>query len=333
MLTSIRKGEFKPIYVLVGKETYFIDRIIEALEKYSVSPEDKDFNYNLYYGNDTPGDIVVNCAQQFPVMAPRKLVIYKETQASANAKAELDKLVPYAGKPNQTTVLVVTYTGDKTAAIANLERAVTKSEEGIVFKSESPRDYQLVSHIKDYCTDHKIGIDDNAAEMLAEYVGAPLSKLFGEVSKLIMIVGPKGRITADVVSKNIGISKDFNNFELAKALSMRDYPKCMRIVNYFRNNPKTNPTIVTTGTIFNMFTRITIAHFLQDKSSESLMSLLGNRNKYALDELVRGMKAYPPVKAVNAIHYIREFDAKNKGINSVADEYDLLQELIFKIMT
>ena len=332
IIADIRAGKINPVYVLVGQETYFIDLIVAELEKRVVTPEDRDFNYNLYYGSQTVAESVVNCAQQFPVMADRKLVILKESQAMANAKNELDKFVQYVANPNMTTVLVITFTGEKTAATANLQKAAAKSE-GIVFKSESPRDYQLPAYVKDYCQQHKISIDDKAVSMLCEYIGAPLSKLFGELGKLIQIKGGKGRISPEDVEKNVGISKDYNNWELLKAVINRDYPKCCAIIKYFRNNPKNNPTIVTGSVLFNYFAKLTVAHFLPSKDDSSLMAALEAKNAYSLGDYKTGLKTYSPAKAVNAIHHLREFDAKNKGIGSFGNEYDLLQELIFKIMT
>lgn len=332
LITDIRAGKLQPVYILIGTETYFIDMIVDELEKHAIAPADRDFNYNLYYGNDTNAETVINCAQQFPVMAERKLVILKEAQGLQNAKSDLDKFVPYISHPNYSTTLVITYTGEKTAAAAEIQKAANKAD-AVVFKSESPRDYQLAPYIKDYCQQHRIGIDDKAVEMLREYIGTPLSKLFGELSKLIQIKNGSGRITAADVEKNVGVSKDFTNYELLRAICRRDYPKCCQIIRYFRRNPRPNPTIVTAAMIFNYFCKITIAHFLPSKDDNSLMTVLDKKSPYFLNELKDAMRAYPPVKAVNAIHYLREFDSKNKGVNSFGNEYDLLQELIFKIMT
>lgn len=170
--------------------------------------------------------------------------------------------------------------------------------------------------------------------LLCDSIGAPLSKLFGEISKLIQIKGGKGtRITCEDIEKNIGISKDFNNFEFVTALAHRDYPKAMRIISYFERNPKTNPTVITTATMFEYFTRLVCAHYVADKSDASLMRALSLKNNAALNDLKTGMRNYNAMKAVNAIHYIREFDAKSKGVASYQDSYALLKEAVFKIFT
>lgn len=330
IINDIKKGKFNPVYILYGTESYYVDMILKALEASVVAPEDRDFNYNLYYGQDVNIETVVNCAQQFPVMAPKKLVILKETQAMSRP-ADLEKAIPYATNPNPNTVFVVTYLSDKTA-VNSLAKAAEKNG-AVVFKSESPRDYQLPSHIRDYCVAHKFSIDEKSVNLLCDYVGLPLSKVFGEINKLFQIKGEDHRITPEDIENNIGISKDFNNFELVDALRTRNYPKCIAIIDYFEINSKNNPTVVTLSVIFNYFTTLTLAHFLPQKDDQSLYSVLKSKFKRNLDDLKLGMRNYPPIKAVNAIHHIREFDAKSKGVNSMQDSYALLRELIFKIMT
>lgn len=332
IVADIRKKAIEPLYLLYGEEPYFIDLIVDALVEHTVAPEDRDFNLSMYYGYETNTDTVVNSAQQFPVFADRKLVVLKEAQAMDKAKTELEKIVPYTQKPNTKATLVITYKSDKTAAVTALAKAVKKAG-GVVLKSEVPRSYELPAFVKDYCRERKVAVDDNAVNMLCEYIGAPLSKLFGEINKLILITSAARRITAEDVEKHIGISKDFNNFELTTAICRRDYPRCIAIVNYFRNNPKTNPTVVTAATLFNYFSKLVIAHYLPVKDDASLAGVLGNSAYRPLQDFKMSLKSYPPIKAVNAIHHIREFDSKNKGVNSFTNEYDLLQELIFKIMT
>lgn len=332
IIASIRKGDCAPVYILMGEEAYYIDLIVENLEKYVIDENDKDFNYNVFFGNDSDVDYVVAAAQQFPVMAPRKLVILKEGQSMMQAKSQIERFAAYVRRPNMNTVFVIVYKGEPFAQTSKLMKAAKESG-AIVFRSDVPRDYELEAHVRDYCSGRRVAIEEKALKMLCEYIGAPLSKLFGEVNKLIGIRGGEGRITSDDVEKNIGISKDYNNFELINALSAKDYPKAIRIVNYFESNPKSNPTVVTTGVIFNFFSNIVTAHYLSDKSDESLKSEFGFRSQVQLRGLKDGMRNYPPLKAVNAIHHIREFDSKSKGIGSYLNEYDLMREMIFKLFT
>lgn len=332
IISSIRKGNCAPVYILMGEEAYYIDLIVENLERYVINESDKDFNYNVFFGNDADIDYVVATAQQFPVMAPRKLVILKEGQSMIQAKNQLERFAPYVSRPNQNTVFAIVYKGEPLGASSKLIKAA-KEGGAVIFRSDVPRDYELESHVRDYCADRRITIDEKAMKMLCEYIGAPLSKLFGEINKLITIKGGTGRITCDDIEKNIGISKDFNNFELINALSVKDYPKAIRIVNYFESNPKLNPTVVTTAVIFNYFSNVVIAHYLPDKSDDSLKSELGLKSKPQLWTLKDGMRNYSPATAVNAIHHIREFDSKSKGIGSYLNEYDLMRELVFKLFT
>lgn len=332
ILTSVNKNEFAPVYVLMGEEDFYIDKIVEAIESKAVEEEDKDFNQNIYYGVDADMETVIAACQQLPVMAPRRLVILKEAQSKQMAKAALEKLAPYIGKPNNTCVFVIAFKGDNLNATSALMKATAKSN-AVVFKSERVRDYQLPAHLKDYCSSMKTGIEEKAVSLLCEYIGGPLSKLFGEVNKLIQINGKGAKITVDDIEKNIGISKDFNNFELTSAIAVKDYPKAVRIIKYFESNPKLNPTVMTTSTLFNFFSKLVIAHYLPDKTDDSLKTALGVRFSNQLNEVKTGMKNYNPYRAVNAIHALREYDVKSKGVNSYQNEYALLTELIFKIFT
>ncbi len=331
ILTDIRKGNFANVYILMGEEAYYIDKLTEALEECVIEPDDRDFNQTAYYGNEIDIPTVIATSQQFPVMADRRLVLVKEAQAMQNAKAELDKLSEYLKRPADNTVLVIIYKGDNLNATSALLKAAAKAD-AIVFKSPRLRDYELPVPVKDYCQSKKIGIDERSVKMLCEYCGSDLSKLFGEIDKLL-VAGGKGMtaITPELIEKNIGVSKDFNNFELTNALTVKDFDKTIRIIDYFRSNPTKNPTVMTTAVLFNFFTKLVIAHFLKDKSDSSLMANLQLKNTYALREMQTAMRSYSASQAIGAIHALREFDTKSKGVNSFQNEYDLLRELIYTI--
>lgn len=333
IINDIRKGMFNPVYILMGEEAYFIDLIVDNLEKYAIPEEDKDFNYNVFYGNDADIDYVVGVAQQFPVMADKKLVILKEAQSMVQAKTQLEKFAPYVSRPGEQTIFVLAFKGDTLNATSKLLKAAKESG-AVVFKSTVPRDYELPDLIRDYCRDRKISIEDKAVTLLADYIGAPLSKLFGEINKLISIVSMTDtRITSKVIEDNIGISKEYNNFELVNAIRKKDYPKAIRIVRHFKSSPKNNPTPVTTGTLLTFFSNLVIAHYLPDKSDMALCETFGLKKGFILDEFKTGLANYNPRQAVNAVQHLREFDTKSKGVGSLADEYDLLAELIFKLFT
>lgn len=333
IINDIKKGEsIVPVYLLFGEEAFYIDKIIEAFEKYLIPEEDRDFNYNVYYGNDAEMERVVATAQQFPVMAERKLVILKEAQSAYMAKQQLEKLAPYVSRPNPTTVFVVAFKGESPALSSEIMKAAKKSD-AIVFKSAVPKDWELPVLLKDYCSSLGMNADEKTIHLLCDYIGAPLSKLFGEIDKLSMILGKGSRITPDDVERNIGISKDYNNFEFSKAIASKNYSSTMRILDYFKKNPKPNPSVMIIATVFNLFQRITICHFLNDKSDKSMMDALGLKSSYALREIKDAMRNYNPYQSVMAIHYIREMDTKSKGIGSYQKEYDLMTDMIFKIFT
>lgn len=333
ILTDIAKKNFAPVYILMGEEPYYIDAIAKALEANVVEEENRDFDSMVFYGADTDISSVVATARRLPVMSERQLVILKESQSMQNAKMQLEKLTSYAEKPNLQTVLVVTYKGEALKSTSKLIKAVTASG-GVVFKSAMVRDYQLSGPVKDYCASKRISIDDKAVSLLCEYIGNPLSKLFGEIDKLIVGLGSQvSRITADDIERNIGISKDFNNFELVKAVASKNYNMAMRIATYFQDNPKQNPVIVTVATLFKFFAQLTEVEFMADKSDQAMMQALDIKNIYALTDIKTAMRNYNARQSVNAIHALRELDCKIKGIDSFQNEHELLKEFLFTIFT
>lgn len=333
ILTSIKKGEsLSPVYILMGEEAFYIDKLTEAFENYLIPEDDRDFNQSVFYGNDADLELVVSTAQQYPVMFDRKLVILKEAQSLYQAKTQLEKLSPYVSHPNKTTVFVIAFKGDKLNATSKLLKAASGSH-AVVFKSDPVKEYQLPTHVKDYCAGLGYSMEEKAVSMLCDYIGTPLSKIFGEINKLVMIKGDDKRLTASDVEKHIGISKDYNNFELVKAVSLKNYPQTIKIIRYFEKNPKTNPTIVANSMLFSFFQKISICHYLPDKSEKTLLEGLGLKSSWQLKDIKEGLRNYNAWQAVNAIHYCREFDVKSKGVGSYQNEYDLFKELIFKIFT
>lgn len=333
VIGDVKKGNFAPVYILMGEEAYYIDEIAKCLENNVIDEADRDFNSIVYYGSDTEIGAVIASAQQYPVMSDRQLVILKEAQTMQNSKAQIDKLASYVAHPNKSTVLVIVYKGDALPSTSKLLKAAKESE-AIVFRSDKLRDYQLSGPISDYCASKGMGIDEKAISLLCDYIGNPLSKLFGEIDKLIVAAGNDvRRISPDLIEKNIGISKDFNTFELVKALARKDYPKSMMIVEYFSRNPRQNPGVMIVATVFSFFSKLFIATVTRDKTDASLMSALELKSSFALKDYRDGLQHYNARMALGAIHAIREYDAQSKGIGSTQNEYELLKELIFKIFT
>lgn len=331
LLTEIKRKDFSPVYILMGEEAYYIDMIASALEENVVDEADRDFNLTSYYGSEIDIPTIIATAQQFPVMANKRLVMVKEAQSKQNAKNELEGLADYIKQPNATTVLVIIFKGDNLNATSKLMKAAVSSTVKIL-KSPRLRDYQLAEPIKDYVSKKRLDIEDKAVQMLCDYIGSDLSKLFGEIDKLIVATGSgfKG-ITADLVEKNIGISKEFNNFELQSALIHKNYDKAMSIIDYFGSNPSKNPSVVMTGTLFSFFSKLVIAHFAVDKSESGISSLLSLKSGPQQREFFQAMRNYSASQAIGAIHALRDFDTRSKGIESFQNEFELLKELIYRI--
>lgn len=333
IMGSIKKGQFVPVYILTGEEPYYLDEIARALEHNVIDEADRDFNSMIYYGADTDIGSVIASAQQYPVMSDRQLVMLKEAQTMSNAKNQLDKLASYVMRPNLSTVLVVVYKGDALPASSKLMKAAN-GDTAVTFRSDRLRDYQLAGPIADYCASKGMGIDDKAVALLCDYIGNPLGKLFGEIDKLIVAAGNDvKRISPELIERNIGISKDFNTFELVKALARKDYQKSMMIVDYFSKNPRQNPGVMIVATLFSFFSKLFVAAVTKDKSDASLMEALELKTPYALRDYRDGLQRYNARMALGAVHALREYDAQSKGIGSTQNEYDLLKELIFKLFT
>lgn len=326
------KGNYAPVYLLMGDEDYYIDKIVDALEERVVPEDEKDFNSAVFYGADVDVRQVISRAQQFPLMAERQLVMLKEAQTMEKAKTRLEMLVPYVKHVNDSTVLVITFKGDSLAATSQLVKTI-KAEGGVVFKSDRLKDYQLATPLSDYCKEKKVKIDDRSLNLLCEYIGSPLSKLFGEIDKLIVATGPQRAITPELIEAVIGISKEYNSFELIKYISVRDYPRAMRIVDHFSRNTKQNPGVMVVAALFNYFSKLFIAAISKDKSDAALLQELDLKSSYALTDYKNGIRNYKAGVIDSILHSIRSIDVMSKGVGSTQNEYDLLKELIFKIFT
>jgi DNA polymerase-3 subunit delta len=336
ILADIKKKKFAPAYILSGEEAYYLDLIADALQEYVVEEEDRDFNMHLFYGNDADIDMIINTAQQYPVMAPYKLVILREAQTMVVAKTRLEKLEKYFQNPCSTTILAIVYKGDALSSSTKWIKAAQKAN-AIVYNSQKLRDYQVEATLKDYCNERRINVEPKASAMLCDHIGADLSRLFGEIEKLKVATSAEGGntfiITAEMVEKHIGVSKEFNNFELSSALMTRNYAKAMQIVDFFGKNTKANPLVLSTGIIFNTFQRLMQAHYLPDKSEESIRKVLKINYQAGIRELGVGMKNYSPGSCLRIIHAIREFDRMSKGVGSMQKDTELIKELIYKIFT
>ncbi len=325
--SRIKKQEYAPIYFLMGEESFYIDKITDYILENALPEAERDFNQSIFYGKDADIANVIDTARRFPMMATRQLVVVKEAQHLKN----IELLDSYIKNPLQSTILVINYkykTLDK-------RKAFTKNvaQFGILFESKKIYENQLPDWITKYTKSLKLNIDTKASILLSEFLGNDLSKISNELDKLSINIPQGNTITADDIEKNIGISKDFNNFELQNALGKKDIVKANQIINYFSTNEKSNPIYVTIALLHSYFSKILKFHFLKNKTNDKIVASALGINPFFVKDYKSAARLYNPKKLVAIINLLREYDLKSKGIGNVSSKNgDLLKELIFKTL-
>ena len=325
IVNDIKAGNIQPIYFLMGEEPYYIDKLSDFIEQNVLTEEEKGFNQTVLYGRDVTIDDIVSTAKRYPMMAERQVVIVKEAQ---DLSRTLDKIESYAANPMESTVLVFCYkykTLDKRKKVTKL-----LAQKGLVYESKKLYENQVGDWIKRVLAGKKYSIEPKATAMLVEFLGTDLSKINNELEKLQIILPVGSTINPQHIEENIGFSKDFNNFELLNALGSRNQAKAFQIAHYFANNPKANPLIVTTSTVFGFFVKILRYHGLKDKNPSKVASVLGI-NQYFLKDYDVALRNYPMKKVSQIISSLREVDVKSKGVGANLTQSDLLKEMLFKI--
>lgn len=323
---DIKAGNIKPIYFFMGEEPYYIDKLTEFIEDNVLTEDEKGFNQMVLYGRDTSVEEVVSNAKRYPMMAERQVVIVKEAQELSRT---IEKLVAYVENPQPTTVLVFAFkykTLDKRKKVTKL-----LAKQGVVFESKKLYENQVGDWIKRVLSGQGYGIEPKAAAMLVEFLGTDLSKISNELDKLKIIL-PKGHsITPNDIEENIGISKDFNVFELRKAIGEKNQLKAYQIAEYFAQNPKDNPLVLTTGLIFGFFSQLLQYHGLKDKSKQNVASTL-RINPFFVSDYDVAFRNYPMKKVSAIVAKLREIDVKSKGVGANAiPQHDLLKEMLYTI--
>ena len=327
IVTDIKNGHLKPIYFLMGEEPYYIDKISDYIENNVLDESEKGFNQMSLYGRDVSIEDIIGNAKRFPMMADRQVVIVKEAQ---DLSRSIEKLVSYANNPQTTTVLVVNYKYKKLDKRKALYKAIKKI--GVIFESKKLYENQVADWIRRVLAPKNYTISPKAAQMLVEFLGTDLSKINNEIEKLQIILPKGSQITPETIEENIGISKDFNNFELRKAIGERNSIKAHQIVNYFAENPKDNPMVMTVSLLFSYFSQLLHFHGLSDKSPRNVASAL-RVNPYFVNDYVVAARNFPMRKVSAIIGLLREFDVKSKGVGSNAiPQGDLLKELLYRIL-
>jgi len=326
IVSDIKKGTLKPIYFLMGDEPYYIDKISDYIEENVLDETEKGFNQQVMYGRDVTIEDIVGAAKRYPMMAEKQVLIVKEAQ---DLSRSIEKLVSYAENPQPTTVLVLNYKYKKLDKRKKLHKAVAKT--GLVYESKKLYDNQVSDWIRRVLSGKKYQIDPKAALMLVEFLGTDLSKIANELDKLMLVLPKETIITDAHIEENIGISKDFNNFELKKAIGEKNVLKANRIINYFVENPKKNPTVMTISLLNGFFTKLLLFHGLKDKSKNSVAKALGV-STYFVDEYFLAARNFPMRKVAQVIAALRDADVKSKGVGANQTQEDILKELLFKIL-
>ena len=311
----------------MGEESFYIDKITDYILENALPESERDFNQSIFYGKDADIASIIDTARRFPMMATKQLVVVKEAQQLKN----IELLDSYIKNPLKSTILVINY---KYKSL-DKRKAFTKNvaQYGILFQSKKIYENQLPDWISKYTSSLKLKIETKASILLSEFLGNDLSKISNELDKLSINI-PQGKtITADDIEKNIGISKDFNNFELQNALGKKDILKANQIINYFSTNEKNNPIYVTIALLHSYFSKILKFHFLKNKTNDKLVASALGVNPFFVKDYKSAARLYNPKKLVSIINLLREYDLKSKGIGNVSSKNgDLLKELIFKTL-
>ncbi|MBL7891173.1 MAG: DNA polymerase III subunit delta [Bacteroidia bacterium] len=338
IMTDLKKKVYHPVYFLMGEEPYFIDAISDHIERNILDEGEKEFNQSVLYGRDVDVLSVISAAKRFPMMSDLQVVIVKEAQNIRDLvgrdKGEDTKhkhpFLTYIENPQKSTLLVICYKYKKLDMRTSLGKNIAKH--AVVFESKKLYDNKVPDWIGNYLKGKNYSISPPACIMLAEYLGTDLSRIVNELDKLMISLPEKSEITVDHIQTNIGISKDYNSFELQNALGRKDVLKANRIVNYFAANDKDHPLVVSISTLYGYFSKLLTYHFLPDKSKPIAAAALGVHPFFLID-YEKAAKLYPPLKLKAIISDLREYDLKSKGVNNVSvGGGELLKELVFKIL-
>lgn len=327
-MSELKSGVYRPVYYLMGEEGYFTDRITGYIMDNALTEVERDFNLTVYYGLDTDIDTIVTAARRFPMMAERQVIVVKEAQMLKN----LDSLLFYLQSPQPTTVLVFAH---KNGSIDKRKKVATELERtGVMLDSKKLRDDQLPSFINSYLREKGLVADNKSVLMMKESIGADLSRLAGEIDKLAIAL-PQGEkaITPELVEEHIGISKEYNNFELQNALVNKDILKANKIIQYFARNPKKNPIQMTLALLFSFFSNVMMCYYSPDKSERGVAEFLGLRSAWGVGDYIKAMRNYKAVHVLDILHLIRLADAQSKGAEGPqTTDGEIMRELLYKIL-
>ena len=326
---DILKKDYQPIYLLMGEESFFIDDLTDLLDKSILSETERDFNFSLFYGVDSDVRTIITACKRYPMMSKYQVVIVKEAQKLDS----FEMLEKYAKQPLQSTILIINYKHGTVDGRRSVMKAIEKV--GVIFESKRLYENRIPAFISSYFRERDFYIDDKSTQMLVDYVGNDLSKMVKELEKLqVVLSGKEPKITPEIIEKNIGISKDYNNFELVKAIAKKDDISAYKIVDYFDKNQKDHPLVMTLFSLFFYFNNLIECFWLPQKSEQNVMKVLNLRSTFMTQDYMSGLRNYNVNKVMEIISHLRTFDAKSKGIDNppFTTTGDLLKELVYIIM-
>lgn len=333
IISELKSKKYHPVYVLTGEEPYFIDMISDYVEQHVLDPSEKEFNQTILYGRDVSASEIISAAKRFPMMSEYQVVIVKEAQDVKDLFPKSKNKLPiesYLENPQQSTILVICYKDKKIDGRSSAAKSIAKN--AVLFNSKKLYDNKVPDWINNYLSGKEYRIGPQASALLTEYLGTNLSKISNELDKLMINLPPNSDITVDHIQTNIGISKDYNIFELQTAIGKKEVLKANRIINYFASNEKEHPLVVTVSSLYGFFCKLLTYQFLSDKSRANVASALGV-HPFFVGDYERAAKNYSTGKLKNIFGYLREYDLKSKGVESgSATQGELLKELVFKIL-
>ena len=334
LLKDLKNKKYKPVYLLHGEEPYYIDEVSDFVEHKVLTDAEKGFNQAVFYGKDTDVMTVLNASKRYPMMADYQVVLVKEAQDMKWGNEDPDKkginpLLAYLENPLPSTLLVFCYKYGKFDKRKKTYKAIEKN--GVIVESTPLYDSKVPGWIEDFVADKGYKISQQATFMLAEYLGNDLSKIANELEKLMLNIASGQEISLKLVQDNIGISREYNVFELQTALSKKDVLKANQIINYFEANPRSNPIVLVLGNLNNFFSKVLLYHYAKDKSPQNLARELGV-NPYFIKDYEQAARSYNYGKTMQIISYLRECDVKSKGVDSNTDHGGLMKDLMFKIL-
>jgi len=329
IMSNLKAGKYSPVYILMGEESYYIDKISDYIEENVLKPEERDFNQVVLYGSETTAIQIVDNCKGYPMMANRRVVIVKEAQNLRN----YDTIERYLEKPVNTTILVLCYKNgsiDKRRKVVSVAKAV-----GVVYECKKLYDREIPVFIGAYLKSKKAVIETKASQMIADHIGADLNRLTSELDKVLISLSENDRrVTPEIVEREIGVSKDFNPFELRNAIVNRDVYKANQIVKYFNTNPKAGSAYSLIPILFTYFQNLMIAYYSPNRNNpEQVAQFLDLKSAWSAQDYMTGMRNYSGMKVMSIIHKMREMDTMSKGLDNVSvSAGDLLKELVFFIL-